>query len=124
MLIYVQGNLGSCTSMALNAVVSHNLTNFIGSGLFLYYNERLEEKTINHDSGAMLSTGVFALQKYGICQETSWPYLIEKFREMPTANCYREANNHQALSVCNIPQNMNSMKLELSNRIKESTSSN
>jgi len=110
--IWDQGNLGSCTGQALCALVSHKhgKTDFVGSPLFLYYNERMLEGTVPYDSGATLYDGIKCLQNYGICREMLWPYIVSKFTVKPRPNCYRNALKHNALQVKNIPNDINSMK--------------
>jgi len=65
-----QGNLGSCTANALYGIIAYNDSKFIGSRLFLYYNERKLENDIPDDAGALLSDGIKCLLNYGICPET------------------------------------------------------
>ena len=63
---------------------------FIPSRLFIYYNERVIEGTVNTDSGAMLRDGIKTVAKQGACPEPMWPYLIAKFKTKPSAACYAE----------------------------------
>lgn len=108
--VYDQGALGSCTANALCGVMGYNDTLLYGSRLFVYYNERKIEGTINEDAGASLSDGVYTLQKYGVCQENEWEYDISKFAVCPPPKCYASALNHQALQVKNIENDIYSMK--------------
>ena len=111
-----QGELGSCTANALCAIVSYDLSSsFIGSRLFLYYNERVLENEINEDAGALLSDGVLTLQKYGICSENTWPYDVSKFTVKPHENAYNEATRHKAIKVSHIANDITSMKNSLAN---------
>src|SRR3954469_8237492 len=55
--IYDQGQLGSCTANAIGAAfefdqMKQGLQDFMPSRLFIYYNERAIEGTIDSDSGA------------------------------------------------------------------------
>jgi C1A family cysteine protease len=98
-----QGQLGSCTANALVGMLEyleiiHKVPFVDLSRLFVYYNERVIEHTVNEDSGAMLRDGIKTLVRQGVCRERNWPYKIEKFAVKPPASCYREALNHQALS--------------------------
>jgi C1A family cysteine protease len=81
-----QGALGSCTA---NAIANAHLFNqrkqmaaqsFLPSRLFIYYNERVMEGTVNSDSGAMIRDGIKSIAKQGVCPETQWPY-IRHYRE-------------------------------------------
>jgi C1A family cysteine protease len=117
--IFDQGQLGSCTANALCGIVGqdvkYNGSCFLGSRLFLYYNERKIENDIPDDAGAELSDGVLSLQKHGICPESEWPYDISKFTVTPPDACYTSALKHTAINVTHIPQDIISMKTSLFN---------
>lgn len=98
-----QGSLGSCTANALVGMLEyleivHKVPFVDLSRLFVYYNERVIENTVNEDSGAMLRDGIKTLVRQGVCLEKNWPYRIAKFAVKPPASCYREAVNYQVLS--------------------------
>ena len=95
-----QGQLGSCTGNAIAGAVEFlekkDGVPFVNvSRLFIYYNERVIEHTVNSDSGAMIRDGIKTLVKYGVCAEKKWPYVISKFTNKPTAACFKEALTHQ-----------------------------
>jgi C1A family cysteine protease len=98
-----QGNLGSCTANALVGNLEF-LEKQAGkrpinlSRLFVYYNERAIEGTVNEDAGAFIRDGIKTLVKNGVCPETEWRYLVRKFREEPPKACYDHAEKHQVLS--------------------------
>ena len=89
--VYDQGQLGSCTANALIGAFEYDVPSFMGSRLFLYYNERKLEGDIPDDNGAQLSDGVKCLEKYGLCPESEWPYDITKFATKPPEQCYTDA---------------------------------
>ncbi len=98
-----QGQLGSCTANALvgnleflELKAGHTVTDL--SRLFIYYNERAMEGTINEDAGAMIRDGVKSLVNLGVCGEKQWPYKIAKFKLKPSAACYKQAADHQVTS--------------------------
>ena len=98
-----QGQLGSCTANALVGLLEyleivHKVAFVDLSRLFVYYNERVIENTVNEDAGAMLRDGIKTLVRQGVCLEKSWPYKISRFAVRPSAHCYREALNYQVLS--------------------------
>jgi C1A family cysteine protease len=100
--IFDQGNLGSCTGNALAGALQFfekkDKVPYIElSRLFVYYDERVAENTINIDSGAQLRDGIKTLAKLGVCSETCWPYNIQNFAIQPDHRCYREAANHRIL---------------------------
>ena len=95
-----QGQLGSCTANALAGNIEF-LDNKDGDGaytdksrLFIYYNERVIEHSVDSDAGAMLRDGIKTLNKEGVCSEKSWPYKIPKFADRPSLACYKEAKSH------------------------------
>lgn len=109
-IMYNQGNLGSCTANALCYSFVYGDKSWNPSRLFLYYNERMLDKTTTKDVGSTLSAGIIALQKYGVCSETLWPYNINKFAEKPPVNAYTDGEQHQVLSANRVQQTMTSMK--------------
>jgi len=100
--VYDQGNLGSCTGNALGAnfdlVRRHQGKSFMTpSRLFIYYNERVLEGSVDSDSGANLRDGIKVVAKQGVPQETLWPYEVSRFTEQPTSAAYAAAELNQAL---------------------------
>lgn len=98
-----QGDLGSCTANALTGAMEFLLNKDLKpfyhlSRLFLYYNERVIEGSVNQDSGAMIRDGIKTMAKDGVCTEKTWPYVIGKFTKKPPAKAYTEAQNHQILT--------------------------
>lgn len=110
-----QGALGSCTANALCGVIAYDIPGFMGSRLFLYYNERVIECDVNNDAGAMLSDGIDSLLQYGICSEAEWPYQPSQFTVKPHEQCYRNALSHHALDVKHLNNTMDEMKNALRN---------
>jgi C1A family cysteine protease len=99
---YDQGQLGSCTGNGCARLFEHRLhaegrALLIPSRLFIYYNERALEGTINSDSGAQVRDGLKVLAKFGAPPETDWPYNIGKFKLKPPAQAYADALKDQAL---------------------------
>ena len=89
-----QSDLGSCTSQAIVGAFELILKrdypdSFVElSPLFLYYNSRLIDSTINEDVGAYPRNAIKAAKQYGICTEKLWPYDTSKFKVRPTDECY------------------------------------
>jgi C1A family cysteine protease len=118
--VYDQGRLGSCTANAIAAAFEFDLgkqklPDFMPSRLFIYYNERKIEGTVDSDSGAMIRDGIKSVAKQGVCTEDAWPYDISKFTDQPTKECYTAAKDNQALSYQRIPQSLNQMRGCLAN---------
>jgi C1A family cysteine protease len=101
--IYDQGNLGSCTANAIAGIfqydrIKQNLPNFVPSRLFIYYNERAMEGSVNSDAGAYIRDGIKSVASEGVCRESLWQYDISRFATKPTDNCYADAIKYLALS--------------------------
>jgi C1A family cysteine protease len=89
--VWDQGELGSCTAFALNALVSFAHPGFVGSKLWLYYKERVIEHSVKQDAGAEIRDGIKVLASLGIPPETMWPYDIAKFAKAPTTKVNKAA---------------------------------
>lgn len=101
--VYDQGLLGSCTAQALASAFDFNRKKqeqpfMFPSRLFIYWNERDIEGTVDTDSGAMIRDGVKVLVKLGTPKERTWPYDISRFTEKPPKKAFVEAKKNQALS--------------------------
>lgn len=90
-----QGQLGSCTGQAIAGLVEYlnrkAKKNLDVSRLFIYYQERLLEGTVNYDSGACIRDGIKAVNKFGAPLESLWPYVIGRFAMRPSATAYKDA---------------------------------
>lgn len=127
--VYDQGHIGSCTANALAAAVQYERAadgespDFIPSRLFIYYNERVIEGSVDYDSGAMLRDGIKALHKYGVCPESQWPYDSSKpaqdggvfpvdsaARKKPDEACYKDASRYVITRYERVHQDLNHLK--------------
>jgi C1A family cysteine protease len=108
--VYDQLDTNSCTSQALVAAYQFMNPSFMGSRLFLYYNERSD---INQDDGALIQDGIRALEIYGLCPEIDWPFDITKINIKPTPKCYIDALKHKVLKAHNIHDDIYSIKTAL-----------
>ena len=113
--VYDQGRLGSCTANAIGAAfefehIKQGLKDFAPSRLFIYYNERAIEGTVDTDSGAMIRDGIKSVAKLGVCTETTWPYDIPRFTEKPPKKAYDEAKKHQVLVYRRVLGNLHQMQ--------------
>jgi C1A family cysteine protease len=86
--IFDQGSLGSCTANAgaaayIMTYMPNRASDAEISRLYLYYMERFLEGTTAEDAGASMRSIGKALNKYGVCEEPLWPYIVEKYAEDP-----------------------------------------
>jgi C1A family cysteine protease len=120
-LPYDQGPLGSCTGNGFGGAMHYALkqagkvdATWLPSRLFVYYNERAREGTINDDAGAMLADGVKVLQHNGVPDERLCPYDINRFTQRPSASAFSAALKHRATSVGKVRQTHNDLRTALS----------
>jgi C1A family cysteine protease len=113
--VYDQGQLGSCTANAIAGAIEFDLMKqsvqvFTPSRLFIYYNERALEGTVDSDSGAMIRDGIKSVVQQGDCPETLWPYDIAKFADDPPKSCYQQAVQYRVVLYQRLIQDLNQMK--------------
>ena len=114
--VYDQGQLGSCTGNGIGGCLEFDQMKqgqsdvFTPSRLFIYYNERVMEGTVNSDSGAQIRDGVKSVAKSGAPHEDIWPYDITKFADKPTQQVYDDASNHQAVSYQRVTRDQRQMQ--------------
>jgi len=112
--VYDQGSLGSCTGQAIAAALQYNKNKqgqsiFRPSRLFIYYNERVLEGTVNQDAGAHIRDGLKVVAHLGAPPEESgrpgaWPYHVERFAVKPPVTSYNEAMKYQAIKYRRVEQ--------------------
>ena len=114
--VYDQGQLGSCTANAISGAIQfeqkkQGVKVFMPSRLFVYYNERAMEGTVNSDAGAQIRDGVKSVANEGVCPEAEWPYDINKFANKPTSKCFTDAAKCQAVGYQRLDStNLNQLK--------------
>ena len=114
--VYNQDKLGSCTANAIAAAYEYDEIKqnekdvFIPSRLFIYYNERKIEGSIDTDSGAEIRDGIKSISVDGVCSEDMWKYDITKFTECPTQECYDDAKNHKSIEYKRVVQSLEQLK--------------
>jgi len=100
-----QGDLGACTGFAIVKGLSEFLLNkqhksFVPlSPLFLYYNERKIEGTVNDDAGASIADGMKVLKQTGVSPEEDWPYDITKFKLTPPKTAFDDATDYKVTTT-------------------------
>lgn len=115
--VYDQGSLGSCTGNGWAFIVEW--TQFLNkwkklwtpSRMFIYYDERVLEGHVNRDAGASVTDGGRVVTTHGACKETTWPYIIQKFKVKPSPYAYTEASKYKIRSVTTLDnRNVNEVK--------------
>jgi len=113
--VYDQGQLGSCTANSIGGAVEFELMKqkapvFMPSRLFIYYNERVIENTVNSDNGAQIRDGIKTVNQQGVCPETAWPYNISEFAQKPHAICYQQGLQHKVTSYQRVNRSIAQME--------------
>jgi C1A family cysteine protease len=120
--VYDQLTIGACTAHAIAAAVEYETVKqglkpiTRPSRLFIYYNERLMEGTVDSDAGAQIRDGIKVVSKYGVCQEPEWPYIPDQFAVKPTDKCYTDALKEIVTSYSSVPQILTQMQSVLAQR--------
>lgn len=114
-----QLHLGSCVGQAVVGayelmIRKLYIDQFIDlSRLFVYYNARALDNSVDEDVGSYTRDGVKALHKWGVCSENIWPYLIDRFAESPSIAAYEDAltrtisNYYRLITVDDMLQALN-----------------
>jgi len=121
--IFNQGHLGSCTANALAAafhfalhkqMVENNadFADFTPSRLFIYYNERYVEGSVDRDAGAMIRDGIKVMEKLGVCPEKLWKYDDQDgfFKKQPDKSCYDLAQKCKVMGYAKVAQELDQLK--------------
>ena len=108
--VYDQGQLGSCTGNAIAGAIEYDLIreahDMVPSRLFIYFNERDEEGTVQSDAGASIRDGIKAVAALGAPPESEWPYSDANpgpFQTKPPANVYVDALKYRVTAYESVP---------------------
>ena len=113
--VYDQGQLGCCTGNGIAGAIEFDqrkqgTREFTPSRLFIYYNERVIEGTVDHDSGAQIRDGIKSVAKLGAPPETDWPYDITKFADRPPPQAYTDAKQDLVTAYSRVVQDITQMR--------------
>lgn len=114
--VWDQGELGCCTGESISGAYEFTQKkenpdwDFQPAPMFIYYNERVVEGTIEIDSGAMIRTGMKVVASQGVCSESLWPLNPNKFTIKPTDEAYANAAIHRTISYERVNTDLYSLK--------------
>lgn len=117
-----QGQLGTCAANEISNALRYCVGKVEGmssewqpSRLFIYYFTRLSEGSpVDKDTGISIKGGMDAINKYGACNETTWPYDISQYTIKPSDNAVSEAQSHiPGFVYLSVPQNLVHLKQAL-----------
>jgi len=80
------------------------------SRLFLYWNERNLEGTVNQDSGAYIRDGIKVAASLGVSLETLWPYDESRYKERPTEAAFSDARHRRITEYARVRQDTPDLK--------------
>ncbi|CAF3419814.1 unnamed protein product [Rotaria socialis] len=112
-----QSRIGSCAGNALAGAYEY-LTkkqhgqNIDVSRLFIYYNARVKGSGSSNvsDSGCSMTNGIEALEEFGTCLESIWPYDISMVNARPSDQAYAGAQHHKITEALQIKIDLHEMK--------------
>lgn len=113
-----QGNLGSCTGHGVGRIDAFRYqkekgTFVMPSRLFIYYNGRFIEKSVNEDSGCEIRDIMKGIAQYGVCPETDFPYDENKFTHKPSTKAFKDGLRDIALTYKSIPATVDAVKASI-----------
>ena len=118
--VYDQGQVGSCTANSIAGAFEFTqkkqmLADFMPSRLFIYYNERAIEHTVNEDSGAQIRDGIKSVAKQGVPPESDWPYSenMSIVTQKPKPIAYTDAQQHKLVAYHRISSRIPATALNL-----------
>lgn len=111
-----QGDIGSCTAHSLSMAMriarkKQGLPDERLSRLFIYYNERLLEGTVDQDAGAELRDGAKVLATMGVPNEADWEYLDSNLYLEPPVKAFEDGVQDVSKVYLKVVQTLNEMKL-------------
>ncbi|CAF3373550.1 unnamed protein product [Rotaria socialis] len=112
-----QSKLGSCVANTLAGAYEYLLKKKNGqdidvSRLFIYYNARAsnDESGDMTDSGCSMTEAIQALEQYGVCLESIWPYDIANVNVRPSQEAYQRADEFKITEALKVEIDINQMK--------------
>lgn len=121
--VYDQLTTSSCTGNAIAAAVEYGLLcqskgKYTPSRLFIYYNEREMEGTINDpDAGAMLRDGIKSIASQGVPPESVWPFDLNRIVERPPQEAYDQARKSIIKQYSRVPIKLANIQNVLTHKI-------
>lgn len=112
-----QSKIGSCAANCLAGAYEYLTKKSDGrntdvSRLFIYYNARAKDNRGRSltDSGCSMTSAIEALEEFGTCLESIWPYEVSKVNSRPSDRAFDEAKNHTITEALQIDIDLNEMK--------------
>ncbi|CAF2396943.1 unnamed protein product [Rotaria sp. Silwood2] len=118
-----QADMSTCAANAFAGACEYIIKRHTGehvdvSRLFIYYNgQMIDQRSLDvTDDGASKQNTVLGMRKFGICEESLWPYDEQLLNKEPPPHVY-EAASHVTVIPLKIPRNLVAMKTCLANEV-------
>ncbi len=113
--IYNQGNSSSCVAQSIAAAMYYNfIKNKVTpenlSRLFIYYNTRVMENSVDLDQGCQIRNAIKSVATIGAPDEKLWPFLTRKYKDKPIKQAYDQAKTNLVSSYSRVNQNLYELK--------------
>jgi C1A family cysteine protease len=114
--VYNQGDMNSCTSNAIAAAIEFDEIHqkmkekFVPSRLFIYYNERAVEGTVDKDAGGQIRDGIKSVANQGVPHEKLWGYDKKILKVKPKAECYSQAKRYKTVKYLRMMHHLDELK--------------
>ncbi|CAF3398712.1 unnamed protein product [Rotaria socialis] len=113
-----QSNIGSCVANSFAGAYEYLLKKTSGSDidvsrLFIYYNARVKDEESDeniNDSGCTVTSAIEALEEFGTCLESIWPYYKKRVNKCPNDEAFEAAENNKIVDALQININLHEMK--------------
>jgi C1A family cysteine protease len=110
-----QGQIGSCGPNSSDSLImfdqqKQSLPVASVSRLLIYYYSRLLMGTVQQDSGVNNRDMLKALNQYGFCDESLWPYDTIRFTSQPPAEAVKAAAPNKIQSYAVVNQTLGGVK--------------
>jgi C1A family cysteine protease len=83
------------------------------SRLFIYYNGRVKDNESGEkitDSGVTTTSAIEALEEFGTCLESIWPYDVKRVNKRPDDDAYEAAEDHKISEALKVNIDLHEMK--------------
>ncbi|CAF4906470.1 unnamed protein product [Rotaria sp. Silwood1] len=112
-----RSKIGCCTANCLAGAYEYLTKKFNGlttdvSCLFIYYNARVKGNNSEsiEDTGCSMADAIEALEEYGTCLESIWPYDTSLVNTRPNNQAYQQGKNHKIHDALRIDIDLNELK--------------
>ncbi len=114
--IFDQGALGSCLANALKAmmyILSRGGVNLSRLQLYMCY-RAIDGSSLTTDSGGTVRAGMKAISSYGVCPETTWPYIIANFARLAPNTAFTSTYKLNNFVYTAVQQDIDHLKMSIS----------